>query len=781
MPLSNPATASPEKLATSAGATPAASNLKRGLRTVIGYVLIGVAGSLILSLVELSDATFRFRPYLESPAERFVLVAYCSINLLGGALTGLAAGVAASLAATLFEFARKIVRRWYSAGFATSLASFVMTSGLFAVLLNQHSRVHAYVIAQIREAEKFHSLNTGLLNHERAASYAIMFLLFASSWLLVTITKRSISMSRPLCNILIAVLLLLVVAVYWADSTVLVDLYENSLHRSLFLLDTALSMALAGAIYQSSESLRAFPRGLKGATGKLSLIGVAALLWVGAVGFTFWHIDKDQNLKALLFYRTIETRAQFQLVQWALDFDRDGYSSLLGGGDANDRDAGINPASVEIAGDGIDNNCIGGDLTRKDISDWHQQFQELHRPPSPDAKRLNVIFIFIDALRPDHLGTYGYTRGTSPNIDRLAERSQVFENAFTAAPNTFESMPKFMKSCYWDERIPSWTEVLANGGYDTMLFPRRTPTLLRWVKGVKRIYKFKSKSLDAQIDSAIKALDTHPKDQPFCAYIYCKDVHRPYSEHPKKNFGPSTADLYDSEIAYSDFHFGRLFDSLDQNGHMKDTMIVIMADHGEALGERRVYGHSTELSNEQARVPMIIYMPGMAPRRIRTYVTLVDLGVTILSAAGLDFPQECTGVSLIPLMRGEPISHPPIYAEQTSREDSPYVTPRQQVNPVSKKYMIVTQDGYKLIYDRNYYCFELYDLNRDPHEFHNLYSLMPDRAELMKKMIGRYVDVVSASRPWDADERQYFFGPTEPAKSEEDVEGRLRLPAGHPY
>jgi hypothetical protein len=71
--------------------------------------------------------------------------------------------------------------------------------------------------------------------------------------------------------------------------------------------------------------------------------------------------------------------------------------------------------------------------------------------------------------------------------------------------------------------------------------------------------------------------------------------------------------------------------------------------------------------------------------------------------------------------------------------------------------MVITQDGYKLIYNRNYTTFELFDLNRDPQEQHNLYDREPEKAERLKQMIGRFVDVVTASRPIDADEYKYPF------------------------
>ncbi|HEY9231540.1 MAG TPA: sulfatase/phosphatase domain-containing protein, partial [Blastocatellia bacterium] len=161
-----------------------------------------------------------------------------------------------------------------------------------------------------------------------------------------------------------------------------------------------------------------------------------------------------------------------------------------------------------------------------------------------------------------------------------------------------------------------------------------------------------------------------------------------------------------------------------------------------------------------SRIPMIIYVPDAAPRRVSAYVSSVDLGATILNAVGLDYPKDYAGVSLMPLLRGEAFTHPPIYAEQTTEEDSPYLLPEQNLVPYGKKYMVVTQDGFKLIYDRDYYAFELFDLKNDPGELRNLYDAQAERAAQMRALLGRYVDVVQASRPADADERQYRFGPT---------------------
>ena len=121
-------------------------------------------------------------------------------------------------------------------------------------------------------------------------------------------------------------------------------------------------------------------------------------------------------------------------------------------------------------------------------------------------------------------------------------------------------------------------------------------------------------------------------------------------------------------------------------------------------------------------------------------------------------------MSLVPLMRGEAFTHPPVYGEQTTQEVSPFVRPDQQVDPEFKKYMIISQDGFKLIYNRDYYNFELFDLKNDPSEVRNLYDHMTEKAAEMKRRLGRFIDVVTVSRPWDADEGQYVFGPTGEAR-----------------
>ncbi len=711
------------------------------------YALLGAAAAFLLAFVEWIDLNIQLTPVFESFAERLVFTSYFSLNLFVGAAIGLLVGLFVHAAAFLKRWLEKFLARGNQTRLAHRLIAGLAVCAFAAVLLNQQPKIHAYIIGVIREAEKLPHMTRVLLKFERLHAYLVLMGLIIICSILWAVTRASKQWGWRLRAVWMVGLVMLMSAAYYIDSRIEVQLYEPSLNRSMFLASTTLAFAFAGTIYFSSSRVLS----LLSERGKY-IASFAIVLLIAAVAFTFARFDHNQNLKTQIFYRTTQAKQHFRLAQWILDFDRDGYSALLGGGDTDDGQAGINPGATEVTGDGIDNNCIGGDLTEQDIEAWTREREARHAAPASSAKRYNLIYIFVDALRADHLGAYGYHRDTSPNLDRLAARSAVFDNSFTPSPNTYQAVPKFMQSAYWDGHYETWTEVLARNGYKTFLFPRRLAFLQRHVKGIEQIIKPGKKGLNSTVDKAIEVLSQHPQERPFCAYIYVPDPHLPFARHAKFNYGSSFTDLYDGEIAYTDFQLGRLFDWLDKSGKMNDTMVVIMADHGESVGERAVYKHNSQLYNEQMRIATIFYVPGLAPRRIPDYVSSIDLGATILNTVGLDYPKQYAGVSLLPLLRGEPFSHPPIYGEQVYKYESPYVQLSENVHPPSRKYMVITQDGYKLIYNRDYYNFELYNLREDPREERNLYNRMPDKAEEMKRMVGRFVDIVTVSRPPDAED-----------------------------
>ncbi|HSB12127.1 MAG TPA: sulfatase-like hydrolase/transferase [Blastocatellia bacterium] len=729
--------------------------------------MTGLTAVAFLSSIEWVDLNVQLGPVFESFSERLVFTAYLSLNLIGGAIIGLIVGLAARAAHWLQDKLLGVVSPKQRIRVVHRVVVGVVVASLAAALLYFQPGVFRFTLGAIREAEKIAAARI-LLKAEHLCVYLAIAGLVVSCWIVRTIAHATESMRwLPRATILVLIVGMISVA-YYVDSRIEVQQYEFSLHRAMFLLELTLATALVASL--AARASRAHARDASESqvkqAGRLrsrghsrsGLFALALLLVSGAV-FTFVHFDKDQNLKTQIFYRSTITKQFFKLAQWALDFDRDGYSSVLGGGDSDDRRADINPGQIEIPGDGIDNNCIGGDLANADVESWLREQSRLNTAPNPGAKRFNVLYVFVDTVRADHLSVYGYPRNTTPSLSKLAERASVFENAFTPSPSTYQAVPKFMQSSYWDAHLETWTEVLARAGYDTILFPgRRAATLYRRIKDPQMISSARTGNFKASVDAVIDRFSKAEPGRPLCAYLYAFEPHMPYKLRRDFYFGPAMADLYDGEIAYADSQLGRLFSWLEESGKMKETMIVVMSDHGESLGERGVHKHNSQLYNEQMHVPAIIYVPGLEPRRIADYVSTIDLGSTILNAVGVACPNEYAGTSLLPLMRGEHFTAPPVYGEHWQRNDSPFFGPEHNVDPEIHKYMVITQDGFKLIYNQNAYCFELFNLREDPKEEHNLYDRMTEKSAELKRLLGRFIDVVLVSRPPDADEQRYFRG-----------------------
>ena len=724
------------------------------LRSLMNYALAGTSASFFLALIEWVDVNFQLSAVFRAPVERLILTAYLSLNLIVGALLGVLVGVISMTGAKLVSALSKAIAGRSGPSTRDRIIASVVIGCVAAILLSFEPQVHGYVSGLIIEAQKLPYIYGKLLRFESYLIPLIVLAVLSACGLALWLSRSAVKPQMARLGWPILVLAVMTIA-YYFDSRYQVQLYEYTLHRSLFLLAQGAAMTLFASLYFSTASIRdAIHRPHR------AVIWPVALVLTGSVIFTLLHFGRNQNLKTQLFTRTTQAKQHFKIAQWALDFDRDGYAALLGGEDADDSRADINPDQKEISGDGVDNNQIGGDLSPKDMQDWFRARAALHGRVAALERRLNIVYVFIDATRADHFGAYGYSRDTTPNLDRLASKSVVFENGFSPAANTFEAAARFMKSSYWDAPVKTWTEVLSGSGYDTILFPERRLSMLeRYVKGARVAPNSKGKYLEESIDVAIETLNKAPADRPFCAYIYAVEPHMPYAAHKQFYFGKSLTDLYDGELAFTDHHLGRLFDWMEQSGRMSDTMIVVMADHGESLGERAVYRHSSQLYNEQTHVPIIFYIPNLAPRRVADFVTTIDLGTTILDSAGVPCPEEYTGVTLVPLMLGEPFLHPPIYAEQTLREkEFPNLRPDQYPQPELKKYMILTAEGYKLIYNRGYQTFELFDLKTDPGEINNLYDYLPNVAANLKHELGRFIDLVTVLRPVNADESKYRFG-----------------------
>jgi len=365
------------------------------------------------------------------------------------------------------------------------------------------------------------------------------------------------------------------------------------------------------------------------------------------------------------------------------DWDRDGFSRWLGGGDCDDWDRTVHPGAPEIPDDGIDQNCLGGDASLvRDTSDL--AFAPV--PPGLPAKP-NVLLITIDTLRADHLGAYGYERATSPRLDELAADGALFENAWAHAPSTRYSMPAILTGRYplsvsYDMSV--WWPALQKS--ETTIAERLselgmyTGAILNYVyfDPVRRMnqgfdsYDNANKVLHARVgrdgpartrgsssaqqtNKAIDFLSRHDHE-PFFLWVHYYDPHFQYERHdglgPAADFGDRPIDLYDHEVRYTDHHIGRLIDDLKQRGLYDRTIIAVTGDHGEGFGEHGIDLHGYHLYAAQTRVPLLVRVPGVAPSRIQMPAAHVDLVPTLVNLLGGQPDLAMQGRSLVDVMTG---------------------------------------------------------------------------------------------------------------------------------
>lgn len=130
-------------------------------------------------------------------------------------------------------------------------------------------------------------------------------------------------------------------------------------------------------------------------------------------------------------------------------------------------------------------------------------------------------------------------------------------------------------------------------------------------------------------------------------------------------------DVYDSAVAYADAGFGRLIAGLKASGAYDRSVIVVLSDHGESLGEDGRFGHGASLRDEELRVPLYIHAPRTAPRHVSADVTLLDVVPTLCAFGRARAPAGIRGKSLVPWLHGATgPSTPALFAESNNAEIS---------------------------------------------------------------------------------------------------------------
>jgi arylsulfatase A-like enzyme len=187
---------------------------------------------------------------------------------------------------------------------------------------------------------------------------------------------------------------------------------------------------------------------------------------------------------------------------------------------------------------------------------------------------------------------------------------------------------------------------------------------------------------------------------------------------------------YDAEVSFDDVHVGKMLDALEQAGLLDKTIVVVMADHGEAFGEHkfggeRMYFHGQTIYDELLHVPLVIRVPGIAPRVIDDPVMLLDLGPTLLDLVGAPPGARMEGRSLVPALVGDELPPQPVFGELMT-------APSWQ-----HKWRSIRMDGYKLIDKQTESSIELYDVVHDPTEQHDVADSERARVKDLRAALSR--------------------------------------------
>lgn len=418
-----------------------------------------------------------------------------------------------------------------------------------------------------------------------------------------------------------------------------------------------------------------------------------------------------------------------------LDADDDGSApTWLGGDDCAEFDARRGPLEIETPADGIDQDCRGGDPPLPGPDPARVTGSELLNqlgpcPPPPPAT--SILFLTVDALRADMIGPL------TPYLQQFAAGSIEFSRAYSPSSTTRRTLTSIFggklvsdlrsSNVVRDDQLTMdtpWSEVFARAGYYTAGY-----NILDTIEPVRKAFhQFNRKPPDdlledgakyqvasATLTNAVLDLFQRGIKAPFLVWAHYPDLHAPYQQTPGL---PPELRGYARELVYTDMHLGRLLHTLQAGAVLDQVIVVISADHGEELGQRGIEGHGPFAFESVLHVPLLVRIPGCAPRRFDHPVSTVDLFENLAAVLNVKPTARSLAVGG-PLARGvvSEVLHPP-----------------------HTFLRVIVDDEIKMIVDVRNGGRLLFDLQNDPMESRDLYRSRPDLAQRLEARYQAWLD-----------------------------------------
>jgi arylsulfatase A-like enzyme len=397
-------------------------------------------------------------------------------------------------------------------------------------------------------------------------------------------------------------------------------------------------------------------------------------------------------------------------------------------------------------------------------------------PPGVNRSGLNVLLITLDTTRADHLGAYGFQSISTPNIDRLAREGILFEQTITAAPLTLPAHASLFTGRFppghgirdnigfvLDPHETTMAEILRRQGYRTGAFVgsyvlassrglnlgfdtyRDSFPSVETGRALPGGLRRRASDVTAEAESWIAGAGSSP----FLAWLHFYDAHRPY-DLPEPYASLYASRPYDGEIEYMDAQVGRILAFLEQRRLLDSTVVIVIGDHGESLGDHGEAGHGIFVYESVMRVPLIIRAPfeRLHGRIVDDLTRSVDVLPTLLDLVGIRSPVPFEGTSLVPVMTGRVRT---LNLEAYSESLYP-------LHAFGWSELHALRAGrFKVIAAPRP---ELYDLESDPFEEHNQYS---ERRAVGEQMIARLHELQRRSEAFAPAERARVDGEAETA------------------
>ncbi len=309
-----------------------------------------------------------------------------------------------------------------------------------------------------------------------------------------------------------------------------------------------------------------------------------------------------------------------------------------------------------------------------------------------ENRKVNILLVLIDTLNADHLGCYGYYRDTSPTIDSLAASGVIFKSCQAQASWTLPGMTSIYTGLsershhcgYYDgtlygldPEMPTISTILQQQGYFTAAFVRTEfmGNEFGMDKGYDSFWISKEWSTKdvVTVDTLLSYFSNNEVSEPFLATIHFYDPHSPYQPPSPfdtiftssgttgglddwpidTNLWSDTAliehleALYDSEIRCTDSQLSRLFQSMREMGLMENTIVILIADHGEEFMEHGDTGHANNLYQQTIHIPLILSGPGIEPGSVISLnAGQFDVLPTVLAYLDIPIPNHIEGINL---------------------------------------------------------------------------------------------------------------------------------------